>query len=191
MHDPFGDQPTGWGGWDDKTPFGVAAGSPNFAQGGVPGGGLFDRFAYSNLAWRLARADLFGEPQAEILPTHAPYSWAWSRGPELDDPEEAIAPGAAQHLSRDIWGDYYYGFYEDRLNGEPWREDASYVEAAYGAQALHALHDPSREFFGYYVPDEAFPPARHDDPWGAHELGAEAGGYGGTVYDYYSDVGGF
>lgn len=175
-----------------RATFGPAAGSPNWAQGGVPYGGYRGRFAGQNRLWLAMRAFLRGDPMQEYLPTWAPFAWAWTRGwgsehPYAEDlqPEAAIAAGSGEDAGRNIWGDYYYGYHADLHRGEPWREDASYVDAAYGASPYHALHDPSAQFWPYSVPDDAFPEEQRLNLWDLHSHSggsARVSQYGGIWY---------
>lgn len=173
--------------------FGLQAGSPNYAQGGVPGGGYRNRFAYSNLAFKEQSGQLWGWVDRYILPTFAPFAWAWTRRPSANpsadalQPEDAIAPGAMESKDRDLWGDFYYGYHADLELGQPEREDASYADVAYGMEPAHALHDPSARFWPSWVPNFAFPRVKADNRWTraageAHRPRGRSSHYGGVHY---------
>lgn len=157
-----------------RATFGIEAGSPNYANGGVPYGGAGGRFAQDNNTIKNSRAELFGEPMQEWLPTWAPQPYVWMRDPYDEgriQPEDAIAAGSGESDERNIWGSYYYGYYADRLAGR--EEDSSYAEVAFGADPQYALHDPSAAYFHFAVPIDS-QPMPVDDPY--DEWNEQAGG---------------
>lgn len=140
-----------------NAPFGVAAGSPNFAQGGSG-----NRWRYDDEIIRQSRAELFGESMMEVLPTWAPYKWAFGDGGM--QPEDADPYGAGASMDRDLWGGFYYGYHPYAAHGYPHEYDnASYTEIAKGYN--DPLYDPDQDLWHYGVPLEAQPEVPEVDPW--------------------------
>jgi hypothetical protein len=143
-----------------NAPFGVAAGSPNYAQGGSG-----NRFARQDSIIRLSREALSGRGEQETLPTFAPYAWAWSQGTGME-PEDAIAAGSGESLRRNIWGGFYYGYhpYEDQGYGRG-SDNASYADMPIGY--TDPLFDPDQDLWHYAVPSDAQPQVKERQPWHA------------------------
>lgn len=137
--------------------FGIEAGSPNFAQGGTP-----NRFALDDELIRQSRGELFGEPMMEVLPTFAPYKWAF--GDDGMEPEDAIAAGSGESLDRNLWGGTYYGYHPFRDHGyDPSFDQVSH--ASLGVSYLDPYGDPDQDLWHYGVPVEAQPKVQLLDPW--------------------------
>lgn len=138
--------------------FGIAAGSPNWAQGGTP-----NRFRFDDELIRRSRGELYGEPMMEVLPSWAPYKWAFGDGL---DPEEAIAAGAGESMDRDLWGGFYYGYHPYRDHGYPEAyDDASYTAIAHGY--TDPLGDPDQDLWHYAAPSDIQPQVHETQPWHA------------------------
>lgn len=99
----------------------------------------------------------------EVLPTFAPYKWAF--GPGLQ-PEDAIAEGPGESLDRNLWGGFYYGYHPYADHGYPASLDnASYADMPKGY--TDPLYDPDQDFWHYTVPIEAQPEVEEVNPWHA------------------------
>lgn len=147
-----------------RATFGLEAGSPNYAQGGV-----HNRFKKNDDAWRSSRGELIGTPMMIVHPTYAPYSWAWSRKPSesVMQPEDAIAAGSFESYDRDLWGDNYYGYKYYAAHGHAEFENASYATVPFGGDPENALFDPNQWYAHESVPNDAFVSGVGDDasPW--------------------------
>lgn len=142
-----------------NAPFGIAAGSPNFAQGGSG-----NRWRYDDELIRQSRGELYGEPMMQVLPSWAPYKWAFGDGGI--QPEDAIADGAGEDLDRDLWGGFYYGYHPYLEHGYPAHfDDASYVHVAKGAH--DPLYDPDQDMWHYITPAQVQPRVDEINPWNA------------------------
>ena len=153
---------------ESNAPFGIPAGSPNWAQGDSG-----NRFRYDDELIRQSRGELFGEPMMEVLPTYAPYKWAFGNGG--NQPEEAIATGAGERLDRDLWGGFYYGYHPYAEHGYPaeW-DDASYTTVATGY--TDPLFDPDHDLWHYSAPEDIMPQVQQLNPWHAAHARADARG---------------
>lgn len=147
--------------------FGPAAGSPNWAQGDTP-----NRFRFQDEVIRQSRGELYGEPMMQVLPTYAPYKWAFGEGLY---PEDAIAAGAGELLDRNLWGGTYFGYHPYRDHGYPAGADnASYAAMPRGY--TDPLYDPDQDLWHYGVPSDAQPELQDRDPWdSAHRRQAMRG----------------
>lgn len=159
--------------------FGIPAGSPNWAQGDT-----HNRFAADDEIIRQSRGELFGEPMMEVLPTFAPYKWAFGEGL---NPEDAIAAGAGESLERDLWGGFYYGYHPYLEHGYPgsW-DNASYAAMPRGY--TDPLYDPDQDLWHYSVPTDTMPAVQPREPWHAAFM-RNLGRGGGSSHPSRSDAG--
>jgi hypothetical protein len=151
-----------------NAPFGIAAGSPNFAQGESG-----NRFAMQDEAIRLSRTELSARGEQETLPTWAPYKWAF--GDRAMEPEDAIAAGAGESDDRDLWGGFYYGYHPYAEHGYP----ASWDNASYGDMPMgynDPLLDPAGDMWQYEMPVDAQPQVQQRGPWHAAFMRTAANG---------------
>jgi hypothetical protein len=159
--------------------FGLQAGSPNFAQGGSG-----NRWRYDDELIRQSRGELFGEPMMEVLPTFAPYKWAF--GGDTMQPQDAIAAGAGESLERDLWGGFYYGYHPYAEHGYPAAfDDASYTSMAIGY--TDPLFDPDQDMWHYVAPIDSQPQVHEHNPY--HAAIARAIGRGRTTHAARSRAG--
>lgn len=142
-----------------NAPFGIPAGSPNWAQGRSG-----NRWRYDDELIRQSRGELYGEPMMEVLPTFAPYKWAF--GGTGMQPEDAIAAGSGEELDRNLWGGFYYGYHPYLDHGYP----AEYDNASYATMPVgytDPLFDPNQDLWHYGAPSDIMPQVKSRDPWHA------------------------
>lgn len=145
---------------ETNAPFGPAAGSPNWAQGGAP-----NRWRYDDEIIRQSRAELFGEPMMQVLPNFAPYHGEWGGNGGIM-PEDVDPYGPAEELDRNVWGGFYYGYHPYAAHGyDPSDDDASYATMPLGY--TDPLYDPTTDMWHYAAPSEVQPQVEEVNPWHA------------------------
>jgi hypothetical protein len=162
-----------------NAPFGVAAGSPNYAQGGSG-----NRWRYDDELIRQSAPEIFGGSMMEVLPTFAPYPGSW--GGHGIQPEDVDPYGSGERLDRNVWGGFYYGYHPYEDHGYPaYFDDASYVAMARGYN--DPLYDPDQDMWHYVTPIDAQPEVHDVDPW--HAASSRAFDRGVPVHDSLSLAG--
>lgn len=139
----------------NRTTFGPAADSLNYAQGGTP-----DRWGAWEQLWVASRATLYSK--GPTLPNFAPPPSAWSEEfRDFDDTSITQYHGAGERDASAVWGRFYYGFTPYGINNP--QNDASYTTASQGIlQPL--VWNISRLFQGA-LPFTVQPLVQDPPPW--------------------------